>query len=104
MFTLPGALKYIASEANSNRAVRAMVLRDWLANTSFAELNNETRTSEEATLHINEVYGSGSTWIDVDVTSAICDLERLGLIDRSGVRSEQDSQTVLKQIWNEALP
>ena len=102
-FHASGALKYIASEANSNRALRAMVLRDWLSSTSLVELNNKTRTSEEATLYINKVHGSNYTWIDVDVTSGICDLEKLGLIDRSGVKSEQESQTVLKQIWNKAL-
>mmetsp|Transcript_16138 Transcript_16138/g.35633 ORF Transcript_16138/g.35633 Transcript_16138/m.35633 type:complete len:612 (-) Transcript_16138:61-1896(-) len=99
-----GALKYVVSEANSNRALRAMVLRDWLSSTSVVKLNNQTQTSEEAALHINKLHGSNSTWIDVDVTSGICDLESLGLIDRLGVKSEQESQTVLKQIWNEALP
>ncbi|KAL9189088.1 hypothetical protein ACHAXT_011578 [Thalassiosira profunda] len=103
----PGALKYIVSEANSNRALRAMLIRDWLSNEEVSRAAKVDSLDDailrQAKSYVNERSSLGASQIDVDVLSALEDLQRLGLIDGSAVKEEQEAKDAIKQLWDEAL-
>ncbi|KAL7543285.1 hypothetical protein ACHAXR_012603, partial [Thalassiosira sp. AJA248-18] len=94
----PGALKYIVSEANSNKALRAMLIRDWL---SKGEIHSSISGGQldEAVLE----QGKAFEHIDFDILAALEDLENLQLTDQYNVKEDQDAQDTIKQLWNEAL-
>ncbi|KAL3806220.1 hypothetical protein ACHAXA_008662 [Cyclostephanos tholiformis] len=78
----PGALRYIVSEANTNRALRAMLIRDWLSSkgTMVGQLNDASL--EEGKSYVSNISSVSGSHIDVDILSAIDDLTQLNLIDQ----------------------
>lgn len=100
-----GALKYLVSEASSNKALRAMLIRDWLLNGDISNRiigSIDDTTMESAQRYISDLSPIGSSQIDVDVSSAVKDLKELNLIDNFQAKEEEEAQDTLKQLWNEA--
>lgn len=125
-----GALKYIVSEANSNRALRsviipvslvllfisfilllfgskfrAMLTRDWLINNSN-DLRIEAIDDDavgKAKSHINAMLSTGGSQIDIDLRSALVDLNELQLINSTEVKNGQAATDVIKHRWNALL-
>ena len=100
-----GALKYLVSEANSNKAMRAMLIRDWLLNGDISNRiigSIDDTTFESAQRYISDLSPLGASQIDVDVSSAVKDLKELNLIDNFQAKEEEEAQDTLRQLWNEA--
>ena len=94
-----GALNFIASEANTNKAWRAILVRDWLLKSRPARLDDTT--VKEGERYVNELLGlGGSSQIDVDILSAVNDLTKLNLITQSKVKDDDEAYDTLKQLWS----
>ncbi|KAL7549960.1 hypothetical protein ACHAWF_014841 [Thalassiosira exigua] len=103
----PGALKYIVSEANANKAMRAMLTRDWLLSGAVsrrADGQLDDPSVKQGKSYVNDRSSSVASQIDVDLASALDELKRLDLIDEQfEVKGESGAQEGLKQLWNDAF-
>ena len=124
----PGALKYIVSEANSQRALRAMLIRDWLyqrgeAGKSGGKQGGEKTYLDEAILelgksYVNQMASADAARVDVDILSALSDLKYLGLIKQISekqnggiddhsfnyeLQTEPEALETITRLWNELL-
>lgn len=98
----PGALKYIVSEADSNKALRSLLIRDWLSKGKKSNL--DASMLEQGKSYVNNMSSISASQIDVDVQSAINDLKDLELIgNRFEVKEEQESQDSMKKLWDESF-
>jgi hypothetical protein len=102
-----GALKYIATEAGSQRATRAALVHSWLSRLSPEELLDATVLAREGTKAVNNLV-RGDREVRVDMDASLNDLEDLGLISRQGAKVvvvTDDSQVVghLKRAWNDVF-
>ena len=94
-----GALNFIASEANTNKAWRAILVREWLLKSRPARLDDID--VKEGERYVNELLGlGGSSQIDVDILSAVNDLTKLNLITQSKVKDDDEAYDTLKQLWS----
>eukprot|EP00804_Cyclotella_cryptica_P026793 CCRYP_007981-RA/>CCRYP_007981-RA protein AED:0.00 eAED:0.00 QI:697/-1/1/1/-1/1/1/108/812 len=121
-----GALNYIVSQANSQKALRLGLMRDWLDenNISICEertencqtrLNLSNNTFELGKLYANSKASTDAARVDFDVLSAIQDLLSLGLLDVMDegdspdfpsvlkVKNEQLSLSSIQKLWNDLL-
>ena len=108
-----GALKYLAAEAGSQRAIRAALVHDWLCQQSHSPRMSDA-------LYVDWILSEGPTEInelvkdkqaDVDMQAALNDLEDLNLIkldlDRNGrwrvvvTCSPSAVESRLRQAWND---
>jgi len=117
-----GALKYIVSEANSQKALRAMLVRDWLQEQNGlknlknrlgvdAEVDDfDDSTIDLVKLYLNEKASTAAARVDVDVHSALRDLQNLGLINEDAntadgifsfsVVSGDESKGKIAKLWS----
>ena len=103
-----GALKWIVSEANSNKALRAMLTRDWLNEEAvIGKIKHgklEDAMIQQGKTYINEKSCIATTQIDVDVMSALEDLDNLNLVNSQfEPKEELESQEMIQQLWNKGL-
>jgi len=121
-----GALNYIVSQANSQKALRLGLMRDWLNENSVcvreeSNGNGQTRlilsddNSELGNLYANNKALTDSARVDVDVLSGIQELKSLGVLDliKEGdspvfpsilkVKNEKSSHSRIHQLWNDVL-
>eukprot|EP01082_Thalassiosira_pseudonana_P007654 g6881.t1 g6881 contig23:1409790-1410410(+) len=118
----PGALKYLISEANSQRALRAMLARDWL---SESDLMVEKRSDldgtsldelilEQGKAYTNNKASTNAARVDVDIRSAVEELDNLGLITKDSeyddlhsfnfdVKEETEANETIKRRWSDLL-
>jgi hypothetical protein len=102
-----GALKYIATEAGSQRALRATLIHSWLVR-RVARWKSEAvgddagltrdRIVEEGFLGVNELLVT-DRFVNVDMEAGLNDLEDLNLVQFHGqelVRIENEPETVHK--------
>ena len=80
-----GALEHIVSQSNLQRALKLGLARDWLH-------ENELLTGSDRVKLLTNVDR-----IDVDVQSAVNDLDSLGLLD------DRSSQEPIQKMWNDIL-
>ena len=125
----PGAVKYIVNEANSQRALRAMLIRDWISQRDGLrnmrnDIGNEMENDffdafvlEQGKSYVNDKASTNAARIDVDIPSALGDLKQLGLInqfvnaeeDTNGgifsyeVKDDEESKETVVQLWNEII-
>mmetsp|Transcript_19043 Transcript_19043/g.32737 ORF Transcript_19043/g.32737 Transcript_19043/m.32737 type:complete len:221 (-) Transcript_19043:246-908(-) len=100
----PGALKYVVSEANTNKALRSMLVRDWLSkNEPKSIVNGQPGDAllEQGKLYVNEKSSIDSSQIDVDILSALEDLRELKLIEQYAVKEDGEAQKSIKELWND---
>ena len=110
-----GALKYLAAEAGSQRAVRAALVHDWLCQQSKSPKASNTlyvdRILTEGPGEINDLVTDKQA--DVDMQAALNDLEDLNLLklenDRDGVArvvvtcAPSVVESRLRQAWNDVF-
>jgi hypothetical protein len=96
-----GALNYLAQEANSQKALRAMCVRDWL---SRFEERDGVISLTEGEAYINEEAFSGKSRINVDILSGIDDLKALGqLTSTNTLVNDKEAEAEIKRIWDETF-
>ncbi|KAL7450464.1 hypothetical protein ACHAWC_002377, partial [Mediolabrus comicus] len=96
-----GALNYLAQEANSQKALRAMCVRDWL---SRSEERDGVISLTEGEAYINEEAFSGKSRINVDILSGIDDLKALGqLTSTNTLVNDDEAEAEIKRIWDETF-
>lgn len=96
-----GALNYLAQEASSQKALRAMCVRDWL---SRSEERDGVISLTEGEAYINEEAFSGKSRINVDILSGIDDLKDLGqLTSTNTLVNDDEAEAEIKRIWEETL-
>lgn len=107
-----GALKYIANEAGSQRALRAALVHSWLCRRSKGkELFSTFNRAQLLKVGERSINGliRGDKQIPIDLDAAMNDLEELGLMERQAhqpglINSIQNPaliDTKLKEVWNE---
>ncbi len=96
-----GALNYLAQEANSQKALRAMCVRDWL---SRSEERDGVISLTEGEAYINEEAFSGKSRINVDILSGIDDLKDLGqLTSTNTLVNDDEAEAEIKRIWDDTF-
>lgn len=96
-----GALNYLAQEANSQKALRAMCVRDWL---SRSEERDGVISLTEGEAYINEEAFSGKSRVNVDILSGIDDLKDLGqLTSTNTLVNDDEAEAEIKRIWDETF-
>jgi hypothetical protein len=115
-----GALNYIVSQADSQRALRSGLIRDWLSENNICmsagdnDANNlllDYDVLELGKAFANEKAATNEARIDVDILSAIDELNSLGLIEvvkedkslRFKVKDDESSLERVQQLWNDVL-
>ena len=94
----PGALNYLVQEANSQKALRAMCIRDWLC---LRKSKNEVISLDEGEAYINDKAFSGKARISVDISSGLDDLILLRLLTSSNeLINDEEAPNVLKRVWD----
>ncbi|KAL7470091.1 hypothetical protein ACHAXS_010334 [Conticribra weissflogii] len=118
----PGALKYIVSEANSQRALRAMLIRDWLLDENgLKTVKNRLGVDaddvvfddsilEQGRLYVNNKASTTTARVDVDIHSALRDLQNLGFIKEDAnttdgsvsfsAASDDESKGKIAKLWS----
>ena len=103
----PGALKYLLAEANTNRALRAVLVRDWLRG-EYLTKNTVDRQGngtlfEQGRAYVNKKSSLNDSQINVDITAALEDLKKLELIEGYDVKEEQKARDSMRQLWNDTF-
>ena len=116
-----GALNYIVSEANSQRALRLGLVRDWLTENKICLLGKKSNAAEDLKLDYdilqlgksfaNNRASTNDARVDVDIIAAVGELDSLGLLDivddgkslRFQVKDEQPTKENIQQLWNDVL-
>ena len=107
-----GALKYITTEAGSQRALRAALVHSWLldrmerdSQTSGGVSSFLTRENliQEGYLEVNNALATDQL-VDINISAALNDLEDLQLIKFSGanlesVKGQDSAYSTLKSTW-----
>lgn len=82
-----------------------MLTRDWLRKRgsyrNYGELDDATL--EQGKAYVNDVSSFNASQIDVDILSALDDLEGLKLIDQYQAKEDQEALNTIKQLWNETF-
>jgi hypothetical protein len=106
-----GALKYIATEAGSQRATRAALVYSWLSR--LGKNSSDTHYSraqliEEGKEAVNELIRQDRN-IPVDIDASLNDLEDLRLVSRRDdggvdvVQNESELDLSLQSVWNDVF-
>ena len=92
-----GALNYLAQEANSQKALRAMCVRDWLRLRESDGIN----TLDDGEAYINDKAFDGTSRVNIDLQSGINDLRDLELFTNNDELIDDDeANTVMKRVWD----
>jgi hypothetical protein len=106
-----GALKYVATEAGSQRATRAALVHSWLsglARSSDGTDHNRSQLVREGRKGVNELVRD-SKEIPVDIDASLNDLEDLRLVtsERNGqikvVRDSVELVGKLRSVWSDVF-
>jgi len=94
-----GALNYLAQEANSQKALRAMCVRDWLRDSEgVSTLINEGET------YINDKAFGGSSRVNVDVQAGLDDLRELEQFTSTNeLIEDSEAHAVIKRVWDKTF-
>lgn len=102
-----GAVKYVASEAGSQRAIRASLVHAWLAGLKSNEPLHRDSLIRRGETEVNDLI-QDYRQVPVDVDSGLTDLETLGLASFSSdgelinvVRGSKTVARVLKGAWGD---
>jgi hypothetical protein len=117
-----GALNYIVSQADSQKALRLGLIRDWLTENKIylsVGKGEEEPTSiqldydvlELGKSYANNKASTNQARIDVDILSAIDELSSLGLLEvvqeqeslRFKTKDDQTTRDNIQQSWSEVL-
>lgn len=114
-----GALNYIVSQADSQRALRSGLIRDWLDENKIymstdqnGDLTLDHDVIELGKSFTNEKASTNDARIDVNILSAIDELSKLGILDvvedgqsfRFQVKDDQSTSENIRQLWTCVLP
>ena len=117
-----GALSYIVSQADSQKALMSGLIRDWLNESEVCVSTSDSRdNSSDLTLDydildhgksfINDRASANDTRIDIDIIlSAVEELNSLDLLDVTdedrSLRFKDDKSTKenIQRLWNDVLP
>jgi len=114
----PGALKYLASEAASQKAARVGLLYTWLRDLSGGNVDGENggsdgRNDERSKISREEILEKGSSemnsllscnrLIKINTEAALDDLEDLGGMKFEKVINEEELRLALQARWNDIL-
>ena len=117
-----GALNYIVSQADSQRALRSGLIRDWLSENKIS-MSADENGGEQSSLTLdydilelgksfaNNKASTNEARIDVDIISAIDDLNDLDLLDivkdgqfsRFKTKGDESTRDIIQQKWNDLL-
>lgn len=117
-----GALNYIVSQADSQRALRSGLIRDWLSENKIS-MSADEYGGEQSSLTLdydilelgksftNDKASTNDARIDVDIISAIDDLNDLDLLDiakdgqssRFKTKGDESTRDIIQQKWNDLL-
>lgn len=117
-----GALNYIVSQADSQRALRSGLIRDWLSENKIS-MSADENGGEQSSLTLdydilelgksfaNNKASTNEARIDVDIISAIDDLNDLDLLDivkdgqslRFKTKCDESTRDIIQQKWNDLL-
>ena len=93
-----GALNYLAQEANAQKALRAMCIRDWLRDSEGVS------TPIEGETYINDKAFGGSARVNVDIQSGLDDLRDLEQFTSANELIDDDeARAVIKRVWDKTL-
>ena len=86
---------------------RAMLIRDWLCKGGISKGVTDGQLDdtilEQGKSYVNEMCSIDASQIDVDILSALEDLEHLKLVEQYEVKDDQEAQDSIKQLWNDAF-
>ncbi len=92
-----GALNYLAQEANSQKALRAMCIRDWLRET-------EEMALEDGEAFINDKAFAGTSRVNVDIQSGLDDLRELEQFTSTNeLIDDSEANAVIKRVWDKTF-
>lgn len=93
-----GALNYLVQEANSQRALRAMCIRDWLRETEG------TNTLDDGEAYINDKAFAGTSRVNVDIQSGLDDLRELEQFTSTNeLIDDSEANAVIKRVWDKTF-
>ena len=93
-----GALNYLAQEANSQKALRAMCIRDWLRE------NEGIGALDEGESYINDKAFAGTSRVNVDIQSGLDDLRELEQFTSSNeLIDDSEANAVIKRVWDKTF-
>lgn len=93
-----GALNYLVQEANSQKALRAMFIRDWLRE------SNGVSVPDEGEVYINKKAFAGTSRVNIDIQSGLDDLRQLEqLTSTNELIDDDEAHAVIKRLWNKTL-
>lgn len=93
-----GALNYLAQEANAQKALRAMCIRDWLRDSEGVS------TPIEGETYINDKAFGGSARVNVDIQSGLDDLRDLEQFTSANeLIDDNEARAVIKRVWDKTL-
>jgi len=93
-----GALNYLVQEANSQKALRAMCIREWLRET------NGVSVPDEGEVYINNKAFAGTSRVNVDIQSGLDDLRELEqLTSTNELIDDDEAHAVIKRVWDKTF-
>eukprot|EP00986_Skeletonema_menzelii_P018686 scaffold26679_cov171-Skeletonema_menzelii.AAC.2 len=94
-----GALNYLAQEANSQKALRAMCVRDWLRDSEGV-----STLIDEGETYINDKAFGGSSRVNVDVQAGLDDLRELEQFTSTNeLIEDSEAHAVIKRVWDKTF-
>jgi hypothetical protein len=93
-----GALNYLAQEANSQKALRAMCIRDWLRE------SDGVSTLDEGEVYINGKAFSGTSRVNVDIQAGLDDLREIEQFTSTNeLIDDEAARAVIKRVWDKTF-
>jgi len=93
-----GALNYLAQEANSQKALRAMCIRDWLRE------SDRVSTLAEGEVYINDKAFGGTSRVNIDIQSGLDDLREIEQFTSANELIDDDAaRAVIKRVWDKTF-
>eukprot|EP00984_Skeletonema_dohrnii_P006228 scaffold2239_cov114-Skeletonema_dohrnii-CCMP3373.AAC.9 len=93
-----GALNYLAQEANSQKALRAMCIRDWLRE------SDGVSTLDEGEVYINDKAFGGTSRVNVDIQAGLDDLREIEQFTSSNeLIDDAAARAVIKRVWDKTF-
>ena len=113
-----GALNYIVSQADSQRALRLGLIRDWICENEVC-MSGENSTNvtldhdvlELGKSFVNNKASTNDARIEIDILSTIDEFISLGLLDiieagcslRFKIKDDEFTKGRIQQLWNDIL-